>query len=88
MMNKTDAPRHTNEELNYGWHLAVRTALVSSLLMAAIGVTLHTFLHVNATIIVAVCTSIGFVIGRQLPAARIPTPRLLQATHTAPVHPG
>jgi uncharacterized membrane protein YczE len=52
------------------WTLAVRVAVASSLLMAALGAALARFAGVGTTPILALTAGIGLMVGLRLPAAR------------------
>jgi hypothetical protein len=60
-----------------GWHLAVRVAVASSLIVVAIAYALKRFADVPSIAIVVLTVAIGLAIGLSLPAARLPIPRWL-----------
>jgi hypothetical protein len=56
--------------LAHGWQLAVRVAVVSSLLMAALGAALYRFAGLGSVPIVGITLAVGLAIGLRLPPAR------------------
>ncbi len=55
--------------LQAGWHFAVRTAAVSSVLVATLAVALYQFWGVNRAVLVVMAAIIGLTLGLRLPAA-------------------
>ena len=77
-MRPTASPRrsvHTDETA--GWHLAIRVAVASSLVMVAVAYALRHFLDVSSIVIVAIAIAVALPIGLALPAARLPIPTWL-----------
>ena len=64
-----------NEARHRAWPLAVRVAMVASVLAAALGAALYRFAGVSATPIVVGTAAVGLAIGLRLPAARPSWPR-------------
>jgi hypothetical protein len=62
-------------DLHTGWHVAVRTAAVSSVLVAALAVALYQFWGVNRVVLVALAAIVGLTLGLRLPAAAPAPPR-------------
>jgi hypothetical protein len=70
----TPSPRHDAASLHAGWHLAVRAALASSLLMVTLAYALRRFLDLDGRYIVGLAVMTGLFLGLHLPAARPPRP--------------
>ena len=56
-------------DLQGGWHLAVRAAAVSSVLVATLAVVLYQFWGVNRGVLVVMAAFVGLTLGLRLPAA-------------------
>ncbi len=66
----TPSPRSQEAALRAGWHLAVRVALVSSVLMVALVYGLRRFVGIDSRYLVGLALSVGLYLGQRLPAAR------------------
>jgi hypothetical protein len=77
-MDTMSHPSTDTARLDQAWHLALTVAMISSLLAAAIGVTLYRFVGLDARLVLAVVAPAGLVVGLRLPAARpawLPVPQ-------------
>jgi hypothetical protein len=61
---------HDPVRLAASWRLAIRVALVASMLTAAVAVALHQFAHVGALPLVFGTALAGLAVGLSLPPAR------------------
>jgi hypothetical protein len=56
-------------ELTSSWPIAVRTAMVLSVVLATLGAALHEFANVNRVALVAAAALVALIVGLLLPAA-------------------
>jgi len=56
-------------DLQGGWHVAVRAAAVSSVLVATLAVALYQFWGVNRVVLVVMAAFVGLTLGLRLPPA-------------------
>jgi hypothetical protein len=57
-------------QLGRAWRLALRVALVASVLAAALGAAMYHFLGADPVVIVAVFATVGLAVGVRLPPAQ------------------
>lgn len=75
--NATLSPRSGNTETPSPWHVVVRVAVATTLVMMALAYALHTYVRLSDGLTVTVVASLGLLVGFRLPAAQPPIPHWL-----------